>query len=376
MPSSASTDPTDAAISAPVFSSCRRRRSRSRSGHVEELAADHALSAGCRHELAHGRDHVRRLALLQVEREAQRLREQSVAREDRHVLAERDVAGRLAAAELVVVHRREVVVDQRVGVDHLDRRGERKHLVRGATERLGGREREHRPDALAAGEQRVAHGLLEAGGAGLGGEAQALEIRSRPSPGARPDSPQARSFDSAQRRRSWPSDSAAPRARASISAPSRAAISAQRSTRSAASSASTASARSLSATASSSSARAVERVGRAHATAPFSLCTAPRTPLMNPGRRRRTAPSRPRPPRRSRPRPGRPAGCAARGPPRAGCCAPAARSGRATSRSRVARSTRPARRARASTPSTSSRVNGVASRSTSSGAGRPVTSDW
>jgi hypothetical protein len=30
----------------------------------------------------------------------------------------------------------------------------------------------------------------------------------------------------------------------------------------------------------------------------------------------------------------------------------------------------------ASTPSTSSRVNGLAPRSTSSGAGRPVTSDW
>ena len=55
-----------------------------------------------------------------------------------------------------------------------------------AAERLGGGEREHRADALAAGEQRVAHRLLEPGGAGLRGEAKALEVVRRPGPGARP----------------------------------------------------------------------------------------------------------------------------------------------------------------------------------------------
>ena len=35
------------------------------------------------------------------------------------------------------------------------------HLLRVAPERLGGREREHRPDPLAAGQQRVPHRLLE-----------------------------------------------------------------------------------------------------------------------------------------------------------------------------------------------------------------------
>ena len=48
-----------------------------------------------------------------------------VAGEDRDVLAERDVARRAAAAQVVVVHRRQVVVDERVGVDQLDRGGER-----------------------------------------------------------------------------------------------------------------------------------------------------------------------------------------------------------------------------------------------------------
>ena len=49
--------------------------------------------------------------------------------EDRHVLAELHVAGRLPAAQLVVVHRRQVVVDQRVGVDQLDRARQRQHLA-------------------------------------------------------------------------------------------------------------------------------------------------------------------------------------------------------------------------------------------------------
>ena len=55
--------------------------------------------------------------------EPHRLGEEPVAGEDRDVLAELDVRGRPAAAQVVVVHRRQVVVDQRVGVDQLDRAG-------------------------------------------------------------------------------------------------------------------------------------------------------------------------------------------------------------------------------------------------------------
>jgi hypothetical protein len=43
-----------------------------------------------------------------------------VAGEDGDGFAEDDVAGGLAAAEVVVVERGEVVVDERVGVEHLD----------------------------------------------------------------------------------------------------------------------------------------------------------------------------------------------------------------------------------------------------------------
>ena len=84
---------------------------------------------------------------------AERLRVEPVAGEDRHILPVGDVTGRAPAAHVVVIHRRQVVVDQRVGVDQLERRGQRQHLVAGHADRGGRRQREHRTDALASGEQ-------------------------------------------------------------------------------------------------------------------------------------------------------------------------------------------------------------------------------
>ena len=52
---------------------------------------------------------------------ADRLGEEPVAGQDRNVLAVDDVRGRAPATQLVVVHRGQVVVDQGVGVDQLDR---------------------------------------------------------------------------------------------------------------------------------------------------------------------------------------------------------------------------------------------------------------
>jgi hypothetical protein len=238
--------------------------------HVEVLAADHPPHAGGVDDLADRGEHVGRFAALLREREPKRLGEEAVAGQDGDVLPEGDVARGLPTAQVVVVHRREVVVDQRVRMDHLDRRAEREDLGRRTPEGLGCGEGEHRPDALATGEQRVAHGLLEPRGAGLAREAKPVEVRVDLL--LEPDRI-GRRLRAAQRRRSWPSASPAERVRASISAPICWARSAQRSTRSAASSASTASARSLSATASSSAARS-SSVGGSFVT--------PRPPLAGP----------------------------------------------------------------------------------------------
>ena len=64
----------------------------------------------------------------------------------------------------------------KVGVDELDRGGE-EDGVRLLADRLGGRHGEHRADALAAGQQRVAHRGLEALGLGRrADEAQRLRV--------------------------------------------------------------------------------------------------------------------------------------------------------------------------------------------------------
>lgn len=67
--------------------------------------------------------------------------DKGLAGEDGHVLAEDLVVARPAAAEGVVVHAREVVVDEGHGVDHLHGTG-------------------RRPDSLSASEEGVAHGLV------------------------------------------------------------------------------------------------------------------------------------------------------------------------------------------------------------------------
>ena len=95
------------------------------------------------------------------EREPERLGQERVAREDRDVLAVRDVRARASAAQVVVVQGREIVVDEAERVHELERAGGREQLLGIAAERLAGREAEHGPDPLAAAEERVADRLGE-----------------------------------------------------------------------------------------------------------------------------------------------------------------------------------------------------------------------
>ena len=157
---------------------------RSRAGRgglqVEGLAADHP---GCAGGVGHERDRREPPAgqLLGRDRggcgrfareQRERLRQQRVAGENRHALAEDDVGRRAAAAQRVVVHRGQIVVDERIGVDQFQRaRGGKREGVRvreafaaAFRDRLRGREDEHRPQPLAAGEEAVAHRLADDGG--------------------------------------------------------------------------------------------------------------------------------------------------------------------------------------------------------------------
>ncbi len=85
--------------------------------HVGHLAGDHPGRARRRGQFL-GQPR-RRLARLGEQ--AERPREQGVAGENGHRLAEPHVRGRPAATERVVVHRRKVVVNQAVAVNRLHR---------------------------------------------------------------------------------------------------------------------------------------------------------------------------------------------------------------------------------------------------------------
>ena len=161
-----SATPTEAEKSAPVFSRCSAARSAVSpvtSRYWPPIIAERRLR-----ELA--ADQRRRVG----QREPERLREQRVAGEQRGRLAERDVRGRAAAALVVVVERRQVVVDERERVHELDRCRRRQHVLGGGARRLADRERDHGADALAARLERIAERLLEA--AELRRERQLAEV--------------------------------------------------------------------------------------------------------------------------------------------------------------------------------------------------------
>ena len=65
------------------------------------------------------------------------LRQQGIAGQNRRRFAELGMAAGPAAAQVVVVHRRQVVVDQRIGVNHFHGAGRRQRPLRIATASLG-----------------------------------------------------------------------------------------------------------------------------------------------------------------------------------------------------------------------------------------------
>ena len=104
-----------------------------------------------------------------------RLRQQRVAREHGDAFAEDLVVGRLATAEIVVVHRGQIIVDERVGVDALHGAGERHGVGFAAATGFGGGEAERGAHAFAAGKERIAHGFVDGGWPGFFGRQEFIE---------------------------------------------------------------------------------------------------------------------------------------------------------------------------------------------------------
>ncbi len=103
---------------------------------------------------------------------------QGVAGEDGGGFAEEDVAGGLAAAKVVVVEGGEVVVDEGVGVEHLEggtEVGDAFGIVAGACDHAGGLHAEYGAETFAAGEGAVAHGAVDGVRQGVGCGQEAFE---------------------------------------------------------------------------------------------------------------------------------------------------------------------------------------------------------
>ncbi len=89
--------------------------------------------------------------------------QEGVSGEHRGGLVELTVGRRPAPAQIVVVHAGQVVVHQRIGVQHLDRSGGAQRALFRHAEQGRALQGQEGPQPLAAREDGVAHGLTDAG---------------------------------------------------------------------------------------------------------------------------------------------------------------------------------------------------------------------
>ncbi len=133
---------------------------------VIHLSAHHAARpGGLGQDGATGRGHGGRLHAVGQRLEGQR--QQGIARQNRRRLVELLVTRGPAAAQVVVIHRRQIVVDQRIGMDHFDRTRGGHGRFDVASAGLRRQQHEHRTQPLAWGQKAVAHRLAEPRGAAI-----------------------------------------------------------------------------------------------------------------------------------------------------------------------------------------------------------------
>src|SRR4029077_947305 len=92
----------------------------------------------------------------------ERQRLQRVSGENRCRLVEGAVGGRASASQVVVVHRRQIVVNQRIGMDAFDRRARTPRTVVRSPKRPRRLHGQEGSQPLTAAKRRIAHGLDEA----------------------------------------------------------------------------------------------------------------------------------------------------------------------------------------------------------------------
>ena len=125
---------------------------------IEHLAANHAAKSGAARQRQDECDANRRIGMrLGPRQHVEREREQTVAGKDRGRLVELLVRGRTAAAQIVIVHRGQVVVRQRIAVHELERGAGHQRALARRLEQRRGLDHQERAQPLSAGEAHVAH---------------------------------------------------------------------------------------------------------------------------------------------------------------------------------------------------------------------------
>jgi hypothetical protein len=137
---------------------------------VDGLSAGHARGADCLRQHLHLLQpcdlRQRAFGIASKHLECQGL--QCIAGKHRSPFVEGTMAGGPTAAQVVIIHCRQVVVDQAVGVDELH--GDRSIIerLRWRAERGAGGIHQHRPQSLAAAKRAVTHGFKQPRRTGVG----------------------------------------------------------------------------------------------------------------------------------------------------------------------------------------------------------------
>ncbi len=129
---------------------------------VEDLAADHVAKPRGASERQNERGADRRVGIrLRIGGDVEGIGQKSVADEDggRFVIG---LVGRWpAASQIVVVERRQIVVDKRIAMHHFDGRGGAQHALALNAQEPRRLDHQKRPQSLSAAEARIAHGREE-----------------------------------------------------------------------------------------------------------------------------------------------------------------------------------------------------------------------
>ena len=86
---------------------------------------------------------------------------QGVAREYRFGFAKRFVTRRFAASQVIVVHGRQIIVDQGIGVHALDRAGSDIQRLVSSAQGAPGRVYQQRANTFATLQHGITHGLVQ-----------------------------------------------------------------------------------------------------------------------------------------------------------------------------------------------------------------------